>query len=157
MKEEKPFPIDVTLRNALPGYKNAYFEFTDLDTKEVKVVGFMISPNSFSEARSNNANLVRTKSGWFSARMGRNPVNLSLTGYMLDTKECQERHNFIQNFYKEYIEDKKNRVRRSLQQIRSIFDNRRKEIYRDFKFAECAKISYSAIFISILHGVYGLV
>lgn len=107
VEEEKPFPIDVTLRNALPGYKNAYFEFTDLDTKEVKVVGFMISPNSFSEARSNNANLVRTKSGWFSARMGRNPVNLSLTGYMLDTKECQERHNFIQNFYKEYIEDKK--------------------------------------------------
>lgn len=103
----KPYEYDVTMRNALPGYKNAYFEFTHLDTKEITVIGFMVSPTSFSESRSNNSNLTKTKGGWFQSRNGKNPINISFTGYMLDTAECQERHNFIETYFKEYMQDKK--------------------------------------------------
>jgi hypothetical protein len=104
----RPYDEHVLFRSELPGYQNAYFEFVNLKTKKTKVVGFMVSPSSVSHSFGNTKQANKTMGGWYIMRSGRNMQTINLTGYMLDTKYCQERHDFVEKYYKTYIEDKKN-------------------------------------------------
>lgn len=103
----KPFPASSLSTFELPGYQNAYFEFVNILTQETKSIGFMVSPNGVNHSMSTNQQVNKTMGGWFLMRMGKNLQNISLTGYLVDSKDCQERHNFIENYYKNYIEDKR--------------------------------------------------
>ena len=104
----KPYSLDATNRGEAPGYQNAYLEFTNLESGEVKVIGFMISPNNVSHSKSPLQQVNRTTAGWAVMRSGRNMEQVNVTGYLLDSKHCQERHDFVEKYYKEYVEDKKN-------------------------------------------------
>lgn len=104
----RPYNEGVLYQAELPGYRNAYFEFINLITGKPKVIGFMISPNGVSESRSNAQQISKTTGGWYIMRAGKNIGTINITGYMLDTKYCQERNDFIERYWKQYIEDKKN-------------------------------------------------
>lgn len=104
----RPYKENVILSAELPEYKNAYFEFVNMNTAQVKVVGFVVSPSSISHSYSGSQQMNKTMGGWYIMRTGKNPQAITLTGYMLDTMECQERHDFVEKYYRNYIEDKKN-------------------------------------------------
>jgi hypothetical protein len=103
----RPYSEDTLYNAELPGYQNAYFEFININTGDIKVIGFMISPNSVGHSYSTSQQINKTMAGWYIMRTGKNIQQTNLTGYMLDTRYCQERHDFLEN-YKEYIEDSKN-------------------------------------------------
>lgn len=91
-----------------PGYHNAFLSISKKSTKEeVLTLPFKISPSSFSEARSKLYQLVRTMGGWMIQKLGSNPIEINLSGYMLDIKGTLERHDFLDN-YEKYIDDQKN-------------------------------------------------
>jgi len=90
----------------MPGYHNCILRFTDLRGGQ-KIIPFLISPSSFQESRSNTQQMNKTNAGWFLMRTGKNPINISFTGFMLDMKHELERHKFLTN-YKTYSEDVKN-------------------------------------------------
>lgn len=104
----KPYKESVLNSFELPGYENAYFEFQNLKTGEIKLIGFMISPNSVSFSMSNDKQISKTSSGWNLKRGGKGLQSISLNGYMIDSKNCQERHDFIEEYYRECVEDKRN-------------------------------------------------
>lgn len=104
----RPYKETVLYQAEFPGYKNAYLEFVNLSTGKTKVVGFMVSPNSVAHSYSTAQQVSKTMGGWFVLRSGSNLQTINLTGYMLDTLHCQERHDFVEKYYKTYIEDKKN-------------------------------------------------
>lgn len=104
----RPYNESVMYQAELPGYENGYLEFINVNTGEAKIIGFMISPNGVSHALSNTQQISKTMAGWYIMRTGKNMQNINVTGYMLDTKHCQERHDFVEKYYKTYIEDKKN-------------------------------------------------
>lgn len=91
---------------SLPGYKPAYLTITK-DGKVQDNIPFLISPSTFSDSRSASKQVSKTNGGWFIMHSGKNPINLSWNGYMLDMKKQLERHQFLE-MYKVYIEDKKN-------------------------------------------------
>lgn len=97
-----------------PGYKRATLQMDwavpgkkPIDGISSYTVKFLVSPSSFSEARSNVRQMNRTNGGWYISRGGRNPITMNISGYMLDIKNYLERHQFIWN-YKRFIEDRKN-------------------------------------------------
>ena len=91
-----------------PGYHNAYLSVTDKQSgEEVLNLQFKISPSSFTDARSMLYQTVKTMAGYVVMRLGRQPIELSISGYMLDIKNVLERHDFLENMEK-YIYDKKN-------------------------------------------------
>lgn len=93
----------------LPGYHNALLQFDRQDgTGDSVRVNFLVSPSDVSESRSNNVSNVKTLGGWVGQRLGKNPIQVRFTGYMLDIKENMERHNFLNGVYKRYLEDQKN-------------------------------------------------
>ncbi len=92
----------------LPGYHSAFIEITKTsDNKVVQKLNFILSPSSSSESRSNSQQMTKTNAGWFIQRIGKNPTNLNISGYMMDAKGILEKHTFLEN-YKQYIEDTKN-------------------------------------------------
>ncbi len=92
----------------LPGYHNAFLSISKKSTKEeVLTLPFKISPSSFSEARSKLYQLIKTMGGWMIQKLGSNPIEINLSGYMLDIKGTLERHDFLDN-YEKYIDDQKN-------------------------------------------------
>ena len=92
----------------LPGYHNAFLSVTQKSTgKEVLALSFKVSPSTFSDARSKLYQLVKTFGGWMIQKLGNQPIEVNLGGYMFDMKGTLERHDFIDN-YKKYIEDQKN-------------------------------------------------
>lgn len=86
------------------GYADARIIITK--NGSTRVLKTVISPTGFSDVFSNNVNLQQTAGGWFIARHGENPVNLSISGLMLDTDANAEKHNFIKE-WKNYLTDKK--------------------------------------------------
>lgn len=72
---------------------------------KTRVIRTVISPTGYSESYSNSINLQQTTGGWFMARHGENPVNLTITGVMLDTDANPEKHAFIKE-WKDYLRDK---------------------------------------------------
>lgn len=100
----------------LPGYKRATLNMKWMvsgkkppDGVSDHTINFLVSPSSFTETRSNIRQLNRTNGGWFVAKGGRNPIQMNVSGYMMDIKNYMERHQFIWS-YKRYIEDRKNNV-----------------------------------------------
>lgn len=96
-----------------PGYKRATLQMDwnvpgkkPVDGISSYTINFLVSPSSFSESRSNVRQINRTNGGWFVMKGGRNPINMSISGYMLDVKNFLEKHQFIWN-YKRFIEDRK--------------------------------------------------
>lgn len=96
-----------------PGYKRATLQMdwnvpgkNPVDGISSYTINFLVSPSSFSESRSNVRQVNRTNGGWFVMKGGRNPINMNITGYMLDVKNFLEKHQFIWN-YKRFIEDRK--------------------------------------------------
>lgn len=98
-------PFTVSRVAEYPGYTKAVFQIYKSGTL-VKTINFAISPNSFSESYSVNRNLQKTNGGWFAMVSGNNVTQLSMSGYMLDTKNQLEKHAFLLN-YQTYIEDHK--------------------------------------------------
>ena len=93
----------------MPGYHNARLQFDRQDgAGDAIKVNFLVSPSDVSESRSNNVSNVKTLGGWVGQRLGKNPIQIRFTGYMLDIKKNLERHNFLNNVYKKYLEDQKN-------------------------------------------------
>lgn len=86
------------------GYADARIIITK--NGSTRVLRTVISPTGFSDVFSNNVNLQQTAGGWFIARHGENPVNLSISGLMLDTDANAEKHNFIKE-WKNYLTDKR--------------------------------------------------
>ena len=72
---------------------------------KTRVIRTVISPTGYNESYSNTVNLQQTTGGWFMARHGENPVNLTITGVMLDTDANPEKHAFIKE-WKDYLRDK---------------------------------------------------
>ena len=92
----------------LPGYHNAFLSISKKSTgEEILALPFKISPSSFSEARSKLYQLVKTMGGWMVQKLGSNPIEVNLSGYMLDIKGTLERHDFLDS-YERYIDDRKN-------------------------------------------------
>ncbi len=89
----------------LPGYKPALISITTNDGSKVNIP-FLISPSNMSDGRSNSVQTIKTSAGWFIYKLGENLGQLSLSGYMLDTKNELERHAFLQD-YKYYMVDKR--------------------------------------------------
>lgn len=75
---------------------------------KVRRIETLISPVSFSETHSNSINVHQTEGGWFISRHGENPVQVSISGYMLDTKLAPEKHAFMLEF-ENYMTDKVNK------------------------------------------------
>ena len=92
---------------SFPGYKNAYLQIVKKDGSERVSIPFAISPSNFNDTRSNLFQTVRTMSGWVVLKLGTEPIAVTISGYMLDCAEKQERHEFLEK-YKQYIEDNKN-------------------------------------------------
>ena len=91
----------------LPGYHNAYLSILKKSTnKQIITLSFKVSPSTFSDARSKLYQLVKTLGGWMMQKLGNQPIEISLSGYMLDMMGTLERHDFLDN-YKAYIEDQK--------------------------------------------------
>lgn len=86
------------------GYADARIIITK--SGSTRVLKTVVSPTGFSEVFSNNVNLQQTAGGWFIARHGENPVNLTVTGIMLDTDANPEKHAFIKE-WQNYMTDKK--------------------------------------------------
>lgn len=104
----KDAPVWMKYGFHFPGYHNAYISITNKsDGEEVANLQFKISPSSFSDARSILYQTMRTMSGYVIMRLGRQPIELSLSGYMLDIKNVLERHDFLEDLEK-YIYDKRN-------------------------------------------------
>jgi len=91
----------------LPGYRNAFLSIVSKETKEEMVLDFKVSPSSYSEARGKLYQQMKTMAGWFIQKLGKNPIEISISGYLLDTATVTERHDFLQK-YLDYIEDQKN-------------------------------------------------
>lgn len=92
----------------LPGYHSAFVQIYNTVEKRVETtIGFNLSPSSSSEARSNSQQMTKTNAGWFIQRTGKNPTNLTISGYMMDARGILEKHDFLEK-YKAYIEDSKN-------------------------------------------------
>lgn len=91
-----------------PGYHNAYIGVTyKKNGAKAFDFTFLISPSSFADSRQKLFQTMRTMAGWMIVRLGRQPIELNLTGYMVDIKGTLERHDFLEN-YNKYIEDQKN-------------------------------------------------
>ena len=86
------------------GYADARIIITK--GEETRVLKTVVSPTGFSEVFSNSVNIQQTAGGWFIARHGENPVNLTITGIMLDTDANAEKHAFIKE-WQNYMVDKK--------------------------------------------------
>lgn len=86
------------------GYADARIIITK--SGETRVLKTVVSPTGFSEVFSNSVNIQQTAGGWFIARHGENPVNLTITGIMLDTDANAEKHAFIKE-WQNYMIDKK--------------------------------------------------
>lgn len=91
---------------SMPGYKPAYLTITK-DSAVQTTIPFLISPSTFLDTRSNVNQISKTNGGWFIMRSGPEPIQLSISGYMLDMKNQMERHQFLVA-YNTFIEDKKN-------------------------------------------------
>lgn len=100
----KPYPEWKNGGFNLPGYKNAILELHNVKNKNVVRHGFLVSPSSFSEQRSNNAQMNKTTAGWVVYRTGKGLGTISLAGITLDTKEMPERLTFLKRIT-DYIED----------------------------------------------------
>ena len=74
---------------------------------KVRKIQTLISPISYSETYSNAINVNQTAGGWFISRHGENLPQLTISGYMLDTKYAPEKHAFM-NEFKKYMTDKRN-------------------------------------------------
>lgn len=86
------------------GYADARIIITK--NGSTRVLKTVISPTGFSDVFSSNVNLQQTAGGWFIGRHGENPVNLSVSGLMLDTDANPEKHAFIKE-WQNYLTDKK--------------------------------------------------
>ena len=94
---------------SMPGYTSATLEFINsTDSSLNKNISFFIAPSGFSSQMSSIKQTNKTMGGWFIMNSGNNPETITISGYMLDSKGCQERHNFVDKYYKNYVEDKKN-------------------------------------------------
>ena len=74
---------------------------------KVRKIQTMISPIAYTETYSNAINVQQTAGGWFISRHGENLPQLTISGYMLDTKYAPEKHAFM-NEFKNYMTDKVN-------------------------------------------------
>lgn len=92
----------------LPGYSRTRIEFQDKISKEISKFEFIISPSTMQEQRTNDIQLDKTMTGYFVSRSGRQPGNLSFSGYLLDTRKNRERLNFLEAFATK-VEDAKNK------------------------------------------------
>ena len=88
-----------------PGYKVAHM-IASLNGKDAYRITFAISPSSLNESRTNNYQVNKTNGGWFAQRMGPNPMQVSIDGYMLDIEGYLEKHQFLWN-WKNFLEDRK--------------------------------------------------
>jgi hypothetical protein len=77
-----------------------------INRKATKTTIDLLIPTAYSDNRSNDLQINKTSGGWFISKPIKNPVSVNLSGYMLDTKDVQERHAFLEN-YKQYIEARK--------------------------------------------------
>lgn len=107
LKKEDPIISRKDFKNTfvLPGYHNASFEvITPVSRVSFE---FLVSPSASTETRSNNIQSLKTAGGYFIYRLGPGLTQLSISGYVLDTKDMSERSKFLKSFYKEYIVDTK--------------------------------------------------
>jgi len=77
----------------LPNYKNCTLYFTD--DKARYSVGFLVSPSSYSALQSFTRNSTKMLNGWSIHSTGKEPGNLNISGFFLDSYQIQERLNFI--------------------------------------------------------------
>lgn len=101
----RPEPSFYKTGLSFPGYDTTALKIYNRANHEAKILYFQISPNTFSDSRQPNIQVLRSQSGFFVWRNGEQPAEISFSGVMLDSKEVPERHNFLMA-YKRYIEDK---------------------------------------------------
>jgi len=103
----KPYPLWENAEMELPGYKNATLSLKNNKTNAIVNIGFMISPTGMQEQRSTVQQTNKTMAGWFVQRSGSNLTSLALSGYMLDTRDVNERLTFVER-YLQYFQDARN-------------------------------------------------
>lgn len=101
----RPEPLFYRTGLSMPGYETAALKIYNRANNEAKILYFQVSPSRFADSRKPNIQILKSQSGFFVWRNGEHPAELSFSGFMLDTKEVPERHEFLVA-YKKYIEDK---------------------------------------------------
>ena len=88
-----------------PSYVTSHFVVMLNGAAKYRIT-FAVGPSSLNESRSNNFQTAKTNNGWFMQRLGPSPIQLSFSGYMLDTEGYLEKHQFLSN-WKSLIEDQR--------------------------------------------------
>lgn len=102
---EEPFNIFV-----LPGYTPARMTiYTYIDGKQVaRSFEFLVGPSNMNESNTNSVVPIKTGSGYFLLRAGAELGRLAISGYLLESREVDERRLFMENYYRSYLIDKVN-------------------------------------------------
>lgn len=101
---------DVFRKFTLPQYNRARMTVTTNRNGAPAVYHFefLIGPNAVTEDRGNEVNPIKTGGGYFVLRSGPSLTRMTLTGYLLDSQEADERRTFLEEYYQRYLIDRIN-------------------------------------------------